>query len=295
MFPLNIDVSLSRAVVHSRKEINEKISHSEKLGLFYKVDNGKEYHDSIVVKDLNEPVWSDVFSITLMSETEILFFQLMLSDKNTDTVRVLDSFDLRGSEVSISFEGSKIYNDTVVTSCGNEYSLSLKKKGDKTSKLKALQKKIDAQTATLSRLTQLYGMAKDKMEHLVNKKGMDLIKEWGLMTKKPKEAKLTKTSGTSKKLEEAKTAKRCTTPKITVSKSVAKLADVSIVGKQRSDEGLDNAKLIPKSATLKGPLKKNKSAGNEESKVCFYICLITHRHLVKRSFQSLHKLVEESC
>lgn len=106
---MKIEVSLSRATINEKKEIESKLAVTDQLGLSFKVDNGKEYCESVIVHELSEPRWTDVFSLTLMNESEILFFQIILNDKNTNSIRVLDSFDLRGNEISNGLDPNKNY------------------------------------------------------------------------------------------------------------------------------------------------------------------------------------------
>ena len=183
-FPLKIEIGLQKAVLNDRKEINEKLIHKEQLGVFFKVDNGKEYFDSLVVQNLFNPTWTDRFKLSVMNESELVFFQLILCDKLSDTERVLDSFDIRANEIAHSFETCKYYNETIITNNQNIYELVVKKKGDEKSKLKIIQKKIEKKNLVFSRLNQLHTIAKENMENLISKKGMDLIKEWGLMNRK---------------------------------------------------------------------------------------------------------------
>lgn len=122
-----------------------------------------------------------------MNEREVIFFQLILSDSTTDTLLQLDSFDIRSSDIVAGIDHTKTYKDILHTSCGNEYHIVIKKKGDEISKLKAIEKKIEKKMQLHTRLNQLYCLAKESMENLYHKKGMDLIKEWGFMSKKPKE------------------------------------------------------------------------------------------------------------
>jgi len=91
-----------------------------------------------------------------MNESEIIFFQLLLSDKTTDSIAVLDSFDLRANEIISGIDHLKTYKDIIVTNCGNEYNIVIKKRGDELTKLKGLEKKIDAKTKTYARLNQVY-------------------------------------------------------------------------------------------------------------------------------------------
>lgn len=105
-----------------------------------------------------------------------------------------------------------------------------------------------------SRLNQLHGHTKDKFENLLNKNGMDLIKEWGFMSKK---AKPTIVSGNDK-IEESKTGK-CSTPKLTTKKSLS--ANTEKVKKPTDPFG---ASL--NSSKLKDALRKNKSNPEEEKK-----------------------------
>lgn len=141
---MRVEVQLVQATIHNRKEIDEKSNISE-LGVSYKVDNGKEYFDSLVVNELEKPNWSDTFQLSIMNESEIIFFQLLLHDRNTDTLRVIDSFDIRGSEIINGLDATKTFRDTIITNWGNEYSVIVKKKGDEISKLKAIDKKIQKQ------------------------------------------------------------------------------------------------------------------------------------------------------
>ncbi|CAI2383249.1 unnamed protein product [Moneuplotes crassus] len=184
LFPLNIEIELTSAIINDQKEIDKK-HNSESLGLKYKVDNGKQYYDSMVVNNLTHPEWTNTFQLTLMNENELMF-QLILDDKNCDTLHVLDSFDIRANEIAQNLKSTKFYKETVVTNSGNEYELQVKKKGDDKSKLKSIQKKIDAKNAIYKRLLKLHTTAKEDMENLITKKGTDLIKEWGIMSKKPK-------------------------------------------------------------------------------------------------------------
>ena len=64
--------------------------------------------------------------------------------------------------------------------------MEIKKKGDEVTKLKAIEKKIEIKNATYKKINQLYSIAKESVENLISKKGMDLIKEWGFMSRKAK-------------------------------------------------------------------------------------------------------------
>ena len=209
-FPLKIEIGLQKAVLNDRKEINEKLIHKEQLGVFFKVDNGKEYFDSLVVQNLFNPTWTDSFKLSVMNESELVFFQLILCDKLSDTERVLDSFDIRANEIAHSLETCKYYNETIITNNQNIYELVVKKKGDEKSKLKIIQKKIEKKNLVFSRLNQLHTIAKENMENLISKKGMDLIKEWGLMNRKNnfmQDSKAKKMKEEEKKFQTPKKAK----------------------------------------------------------------------------------------
>lgn len=212
---MRIEVSLQRAKINDRKDIMEKESHIDYLGVFFKVDNGKEYFDSIVVKNLDEPRWTDSFQLTIMNLSEIIFFQLVLNDRHSDTSRILDSFDIRGNEIANELEVSKIFKDTVITNSGNEYEIVVKKKGDDISKLKIIEKKIEQKSAMYKTLNQLHSIAKESMENLISKKGMDLIKEWGFMSKKAKTIQESK----AKTIDTREEEKKSTTPKHIKNKS----------------------------------------------------------------------------
>ena len=177
---------INRATINQRKEVIPNNADISSLGLFFKVDNGKEYYDSVMTNSLEEPKWTDVFQLTMMNETEIIFFQLMLNDRNTNSIRVIDTFDLRGGEIISGLDANKQYKDTIVTSSGNEYFVFIKKKGDELTKLKLIEKKIESKNTIYARLNQILVIAKEGMENLINKNGMDLIKEWGFMSKKGK-------------------------------------------------------------------------------------------------------------
>ena len=183
---MKIEVSINRATIKQRKEVIPNNADVSYLGLFFKVDNGKEYYDSVMTNSLEEPQWTDVFQLTMMNEAEIIFFQLMLNDKNTNSIRVIDTFDLRGGEIISGLDAHKQYKDTIVTSSGNEYFVFIKKKGDELTKLKLIEKKIESKNTVYTRLNQILVIAKESMENLINKNGMDLIKEWGFMSKKGK-------------------------------------------------------------------------------------------------------------
>jgi hypothetical protein len=183
---MKIDVSVVRATISQAKQVIPKDSNASTYSLFFKVDNGKEYYDSEVANELEEPKWSDVFQLTMMNETEIIFFQLMLSESESNTQKVIDTFDLRGGEIIAGLDTNKQYKDTIVTSSGNEYFVVIKKKGDELTKLKLIEKKIESKNTVYTRLNQILVIAKENMENLINKNGMDLIKEWGFMSKKGK-------------------------------------------------------------------------------------------------------------
>lgn len=185
-FPMRVEVSLPRAIINDKKEIDEKKSETGQLGVSFKITQSLTQSTgftSIIVNDVREPKWTDVIPISIMSDGEIIFFQILLNDVNTETVRMLDSFDLRGSEIANSFDSTKTFKDIITTGNGNEFSLFIKKKGDEYTKLKSIEKKIEKKSAMYSRLNQLHALARDSMENLINKKGMDLIKEWGFMSK----------------------------------------------------------------------------------------------------------------
>lgn len=183
---MKIEVSISRATLNRRKEIIPKDADPASYCLFYKVDNGKEYYDSEIADSIEEPQWRDVFQLTMMNETEIIFFQLMLNEKEANSLRVIDTFDLRGGEIIAGLDTNKQFKDTIVTSSGNEYFVVIKKKGDELTKLKLIEKKIESKNTVYTRLNQILIIAKENMENLINKNGMDLIKEWGFMSKKGK-------------------------------------------------------------------------------------------------------------
>lgn len=271
-FPLKVEVNLSRAFINDKKEINEKLSRSEDLGLSFKVDNGKEYFDSVVVGNLDEPRWTDNFQMTIMSEAEIIFFQLVLSDKNSDTKRIIDSFDLRGTEILNGIDASKSFKDVIITNSGNEYHIAIKKKGDEFSKLKAIEKKIEAKTATYQRLNQLHAFAKESMEKLISKKGMDLIKEWGFMSQKSKPTPNTKAK-VIKKTSSSEEEKSFSTPKKTgksfMPRSEPKGPKTGFLGVSadptRFKNALEKSKEKSNSSQAKTP-KRRKSLGNKSNK-----------------------------
>ena len=113
-------------LVNNRDEFGNSDEANNSLGLSYKVDNGKEFHESVKVSNLYKPEWTDSFPLTIMSEAEIIFFQLMLVDKTLNSSKVLDAFDLRGSEISSELKSSKIFEETLTTRSGNEYFISIK-------------------------------------------------------------------------------------------------------------------------------------------------------------------------
>ena len=212
-FPLKIEVGLQKAVINERKEINEKMARLEELGILFKVDNGKEYFDSIVVKNLHDPTWTNSFQLSVMNESELIFFQLVLDDKLSDTQRVLDSFDIRANEIAAGLQSQKSYQETIITNNGNEYELFVKKKGDEQSKLKIIERKIEKKHATYVRLNQIHTIAKEAMENLISKKGMELIKEWGFMNRKNKILQESKAKIMKDEERKAKTPKVATTAK----------------------------------------------------------------------------------
>jgi hypothetical protein len=112
---MRIEISLQRAKINDRKDIIEKELHLDDLGLFFKIDNGKEYFDSTIVKNLEEPRWTDHFQLSIMTLSEIIFFQLVLNDRNSDITRIIDSFDIRGNEIASELEVKKVYKDTIIT------------------------------------------------------------------------------------------------------------------------------------------------------------------------------------
>lgn len=209
-FPIKIEAGLTKVIINDKTEINAKIDKGCEVGCVYKIDNGKEYYESVFSGDVSEPSWNDLFPISLMTEHEIVFFQLILVDKSTDVMIMIDSFDLRSSEIIHNIDPiTKKYTDVITTSSGNQYHILVKKRSDEISKLKNIDAKIEKKTQLHSRLNQIYTMAKEAMENLYHKNGMDLIKEWGFMSKKSKDASKTPL----KNVEETKSKPVSATPK----------------------------------------------------------------------------------
>lgn len=125
------------------------------------------------------------------------------------------------------------------------------------SKLKTIDRKIQMKTQTLSRLSQVYDAAKSKMENLYHKKGMDLIKEWGIMNKKS-----TYTNNQQqrfKRLEEVRKKKGSITPKINKSSSYsAGFAGRAAAIKPKFEKSGTIGNLKPNAKKLNEELRKEK-------------------------------------
>lgn len=114
-----------------------------------------------------------------------------------------------------------------------------------------------------SRLNQLHAIAKENMENLISKKGMDLIKEWGIMSKKAKLVKQPKSSTITKKLEEEK-ANRMKTPKTPLNKTLAFPGGPIL---SRTFKSKDNPK-------VENNIKNAKDGHSEEETVINYVNFI---------------------
>jgi len=83
---------------------------SETTDIYWRVDNGKDFHFSSKCFDVNSLSWGEHFPLTIDNDQREICFQIIASSGNSADENQFDSFDIGASSLCHNLAKNPIYN-----------------------------------------------------------------------------------------------------------------------------------------------------------------------------------------